>query len=221
MTLMSRQKEQRRELILAAARDLIAECGYREVTMRAIAERCGVSIPTLYNLCGDRQALLLEAVASQFTDLLLGTSAAGATRGHEKVLAIAETCSAEMSKLPEYHRALLGVLVGSDAAQDLSANLTLMLSTELQIAIEEMRSAGDLARWADPAALARSVAGQLVIISFDWASGRLGDQGLRDAMVYGASLVLLGVSSGRAAQEFERCAAASQAGVSGDLDVTP
>jgi AcrR family transcriptional regulator len=208
---MADQKAQRRERILAATRDLIAERGYREVTMRSIAERCEVSVPTLYNLCGDRQVLLFEAVSSHFTDLLFDTSGAGHKRAHNRVLAIAETCSEEMCRLPEYHRALLGVLVGSDAAQDLSASLTRILAAEMQVGLEEMRSAGDLANWADPAVLAQSVAGQLVITSFDWASGRLPDTGLRAGMVYGTSMLLLGVSSGRAATVFGRRARACQA----------
>lgn len=208
---MARQKAQRRELILSAARDLITERGYREVTMRAIAERCGVSIPTLYNLCGDRQALLFEAVSSHLSGVLLDTSVVSTKRGHEKVVAIAEAISAEMCRMPEYHRTMMGVLAGSDSAHELSAGLSRLLAAEFEHALDEMKASGHLAPWADPGPLARSVAGQVVIVSAEWASGTLPDSRLRAAMVFGVSLVLLGVAEGKAAAALRRHAKACQA----------
>jgi len=217
MGLMAEQKAQRREQILAAARDLIAERGYRDVTMRAIADRCGVSVPTLYNLCGDRRTLMFEAVSTNLSGMLGDISTASPKQGHQKVAAIAEACSSAMCRQPDYHRTMMGVLAGGDGAYDLSANLSRILAAEIQVAIEEMRSSDELESWADPAALAHSVAGQIVAVSSNWASGALSDQSLRAAMVYGVSIVLLGVATGRAAdaiqQRVQSCQADALAGI--------
>lgn len=211
MGLMAEQKAQRREQILAAARDLIAERGYMDVTMRSIADRCGVSIPTLYNLCGDRRTLLFEAVSSNLADVLVDIPETAPTRGHRKVVAIAEAISVEMCRRPAYNRTMMGVLAGSEAAYELSANLSRLLAAEIEVGIDEMRAAGELASWANPAALAHAVAGQIVATSSDWASGALADRNLRSAMVYGVSIVLLGVAEGKAAAAVRRLARACQA----------
>jgi len=207
---MAEQKAQRREQILAAARDLITERGYREVTMRAIAGRCGVSIPTLYNLCGDRRTLLFEAVSSHLTGVLGNISAAASKRGHRKVVAVAEACAVAMCQRPDYHRTMMGVLAGGDGAYELSANLSRMLASEIQVGIDEMRAAAELASWADPAALSHAVAGQIVATASEWASGSLDDENLRSAMVYGVSIALLGVAEGKATAAVRRLAEGSQ-----------
>jgi len=52
------QAQRTRELILDALTDLLATNSPQEVTTRAIAERAGVSQPTVYRHFPDRQALL-------------------------------------------------------------------------------------------------------------------------------------------------------------------
>jgi AcrR family transcriptional regulator len=48
--------------ILAAARDVVVECGYDDTTLSAIAQRAGVSIPTIYRRWSSKAELLEEAV---------------------------------------------------------------------------------------------------------------------------------------------------------------
>ena len=62
MSLMDEQMRERRGRILEAARELLAERGYAAVTVRELAERCGVSVPTLYNRFESKDALIAEAV---------------------------------------------------------------------------------------------------------------------------------------------------------------
>lgn len=53
MDLVAEQRLERRARILAAVRELLAERGWREVTIRDLARHCRVSVPTLYNQFGD------------------------------------------------------------------------------------------------------------------------------------------------------------------------
>ena len=62
-------KQIRRKQILAAARDLIGETSETKFSMRALAERAGVSLVTPYNLFGSKQAImfaLLDEDISKF-----------------------------------------------------------------------------------------------------------------------------------------------------------
>ena len=55
---------QRKQRILDAARAIIARDGIEGLTTRGLAEAAGVTVPTLYNLIGDKQAI----VAAMATD---------------------------------------------------------------------------------------------------------------------------------------------------------
>ena len=60
-SLRSRQKQQRRESILAAARALVTEIGYDAVTLEMVADRAELTKPTLYAYFENRDDLLLAA----------------------------------------------------------------------------------------------------------------------------------------------------------------
>jgi len=51
-------KQQRRQKILSAARELIRDTGKTGFSMRALAERAGLSLVTPYNLFGSKQAIM-------------------------------------------------------------------------------------------------------------------------------------------------------------------
>ena len=50
--------ELRRERILDLARDIIAEKGFDGLNLRDLAEKAGVTKPTIYNLIGDKETLI-------------------------------------------------------------------------------------------------------------------------------------------------------------------
>ena len=52
-------KERRREKILAEARSLIAEEGFDALTINQLAKRSGVTIPTVHNLLGKKNDIVL------------------------------------------------------------------------------------------------------------------------------------------------------------------
>jgi AcrR family transcriptional regulator len=58
-------REQRREQLLDAAMTVIAEQGYRGVTIEAIAQQAGVTRPVVYNLFDGLAALLGELLGRQ------------------------------------------------------------------------------------------------------------------------------------------------------------
>ena len=56
---------ERRERILAAAHSIIAEVGYSGLSMRALAQASRVTVPTIYNLIGTKEDVVVGAVAEQ------------------------------------------------------------------------------------------------------------------------------------------------------------
>ena len=58
--LKAKERETRRQLILAAARTLFAEKSYRSVTVREIARKAGISTGTLYNYYTNLDELFLD-----------------------------------------------------------------------------------------------------------------------------------------------------------------
>jgi AcrR family transcriptional regulator len=69
---------ERRTRILDAARDLIEAQGYESLTMRELARVGEVTVPTIYNLFGNKESVLLAAVEEQTKPFVAGL---GAHRG--------------------------------------------------------------------------------------------------------------------------------------------
>jgi AcrR family transcriptional regulator len=204
MDLVTKQREERRQRILDVARLLIADHGYEGVTMRELAEKSLVSVPTLYNLFGGKNELLFAAVESYFNRLLGGAGRAGTEEGLSKLLSLVETVSRETVRHAAYMRALMGFFGGPGASAGLLELVSSELTNQLVEALEQMQRQRQLVAWADPQALSERLTGQLTIVTFEWSQRFLSDAGLRAAMLYGAGTLLLGLARGKAAGEIER-----------------
>jgi len=204
MDLVTRQKEERKQRILDVARLLIADHGYEAVTMRDLAEKSLVSVPTLYNLFGGKNELLFAAVESYFQELLWGGRRAGTEEGLPKLLSLIETVSRETVRHAGYMRALMGFFGGPGASAGLLELVERELTSQLVEALEQMQRQRQLAAWVDPQALSERLRGQLTIVTFEWSQRYLSDAGLRGASLYGAGALLLGLVRGKAADQIER-----------------
>ncbi|GAA4588815.1 AcrR family transcriptional regulator [Actinoplanes octamycinicus] len=66
----ARRNERSRRAILAAALELLAESGYADLTIEAIASRAGVGKPTIYRWWRGKGAIILDAVVETFPDVV-------------------------------------------------------------------------------------------------------------------------------------------------------
>ncbi|MBW2315953.1 MAG: TetR/AcrR family transcriptional regulator [Deltaproteobacteria bacterium] len=204
MDLVTRQREERKRRILEVARGLIGDRGYEGVTMRDLAEASLVSVPTLYNLFGGKNELLLQAVLSHFGTLIGSAERPGPGVGLDRVLSLVETIGRETPQHATYARALMSFFGGASDRGNLHDFVSNALSSELIAALEEMQEKRQLLAWADPRALGERLASQLTITTFEWSYDRLSDEGFLDAMLYGTGVMLLGFARGKAAVEVER-----------------
>ncbi len=204
MSLLEEQRRERIERIMETARRMIAERGYEGVNMRDLAAASRVSVPTLYNLCGDKAELLSRAMQGQFSGLLKTIDRENRSRGLDRLLSIVEGCSSEMLRLARYSRAVLDVFVNSGQMREVSEMIAGALARDIEIALHEMRSARDLEEWADPKILAEQISGHLIICALQWESGYLSDKALPASMMYGSCLMLRGVAAGPAEKILEK-----------------
>ncbi len=87
-----------RSMILQAAREVVIERGYAATTFQAVADRAGLSRPSLHHYFTSREQMFAELVAE--TETVIAGCAARARR----YSTIAERLSAFVGGLQEYHR---------------------------------------------------------------------------------------------------------------------
>jgi AcrR family transcriptional regulator len=214
MDLVTRQREERKQRILTEARRLIAKRGYEAVTMRKLAEKSLVSVPTLYNLFGGKNKILLAAVESYFGDLVGEAKRASAQTGLARIIGLAEVLSRETPRHAAYARSLMSFLGSVSDAGGLHEIAADRLTAEIRVGLEQMQRQRQLAAWVDPGALAARLASLLSITTFEWARNRISDAGLRGAILYGIGAMLLGLARGTAAAELDRIVREHQAAAS-------
>lgn len=69
MGVRDEQKQATRERVLEAARDLFNDTGYEETTIRAIAERAGVSVGSVFTTFASKGEILSEVMMSRLEPL--------------------------------------------------------------------------------------------------------------------------------------------------------
>jgi AcrR family transcriptional regulator len=204
MDLVTKQREERKRRILEVARRLIADQGPAGVTMRDLAEKSLVSVPTLYNLFGGKNELLFAAVESYFVNLVGDAGLVDAEEGLAQIVKLAETLGRETPRHAAYARSLMGFFGNVSDAGGIHEFVASQLTNELAGALEQMQRKRQLAAWAHPHALGERLASQISITTFEWARSQLSDEGLRAALLYGTGVTLLGLARGKASAEIER-----------------
>ncbi len=202
---------ERRQRILASARAIIAERGFDALTMRALADASRVTVPTVYNLIGGKDAVLAAAVEEQTARFLAGIERRRGLRPAERLLSVVDACVDELLRLPAYYRTLLPLLSGSAAAAGARARVDRALGAELAKAVAELEDARALVAWVEPEAVLESLRSQLGARALRWAAGLHDDAAFRAGARYEACLTLLGVTQGRDHTAFTRAARAAQA----------
>jgi AcrR family transcriptional regulator len=215
MDLVTRQREERKQRILEVARELMGKLGYEGVTMRDLAEKSLVSVPTLYSLFGGKNDLLLAAVESYFGDLIGKAEPVSRPEGLVRIIGLANLLGRETPRHAARARSLMSFFGSVSDAGGLHEIAATRLTSEIEVALEQMKRKRQLAAWAEPRALAARLASLLSITTFEWARNRLTDEELRGAMLYGTGVVLLGVARGKAAAQLEELVRRNQSAACG------
>jgi len=199
------QMNRRRERILSAARKLISEQGYECLTMRALAQASGVTVPTIYNLIGNKDAVL-GATIRDGSMRFFGEVQSGAGP-----IAILEKNVTELLLQPAYYRPLLRVLLHGTAS-DAMAEIDALYLRHLSDALESMAARGEIEPWVDCAILAERLLANLYGAASEWATGLLSDETLPVVASYDANITLAGVATDKSRRRFQNRARRLQKG---------
>lgn len=210
MTTPSAPMQRRRERILAAAREIIAERGYDGLTMRELATAGRVTVPTVYNLIGGKEAVLFAAVEEQTARFVRAIESSRGVSPAGAALAVVNAAVRELLRLPRYYRTLLMLLFTSEAAETARRQVNRALREQFARAITELDASGQLDPWVDREVLADRLAAQLAVAALQWAAGASTAETFRGGALFDASTTLLAVTGGASQRELQRVAARAQ-----------
>lgn len=210
MDLISEQMAERRQRILETTRELLAERGYEAVTVRELARRCGVSVPTLYNRFGGKDALIAEAVQDHFHAILRSAGAGDEPPGHARLMAIIGRCVEEVTRLSDYHRALLAAFARSPETGPLHLTLAADLVSAVAGELETMARRRQLAPWVRIDQLGAQITTACISAAMAWAAGGVVDARVRAFAEQSVGLMMLGAARGAAREDIEAMVCAAQ-----------
>ena len=191
------QMNRRRERILEAARELISDEGFENLTMRSLAVASGVTVPTIYNLIGNKDEVLAasihEGMLRFFESLDPSTS---------NPIAIFEQNVSLLLGKPTYYRPVLRALLNGGASGEM-AELNDRYLDHLEKTVERLREAGDVERWIDPGVLAERLLSIFYGAITDWASSGLSNAALTSAVSYDAYAILAGAGTEKGHRRFQ------------------
>ena len=196
---------ERRHAMLESARGLLARVGYRRCTFKALAEAADVTAPTLYSAFGNREALLLEAIADDVNQVIREGAASERT-GLDRIIHFLGIASDMLTTKTGYPETLRHAATpdlppaGAAIGREMHAGILRVFSK----GIEEMRAAGEIEEWADTPALAMRLGTMQRGMRDDWLAGLSPSGQLAEATVFGIALLLAGATRGGAR---ERCQA--------------
>ncbi len=190
--LRTSNKLRRRQQILQAARDLITADGIGALSMRALAHRARVSVPTVYALVGGRDdviAALLAEGAHRFDDGM----GAVTTLGLFRVTDVIEL----LTGIVDHERELVRGLLASGILTSAGSERFLLLDRvrhELARAFSEAVARGELAPGTDPDVAATVMVRLGLGALLDWVVQRGGPDDLRADLLRSGSVVIAAFS---------------------------
>jgi AcrR family transcriptional regulator len=118
-----RQAQQTRDEILRAARRLFAERGYARTTVRDIAEAAGVSVQTVYDSVGSKQALVARLNDVIDAEAGIPAIAGAAARSSDRLEVVATNAKITRSILESCGDIIHALVTGAAAEPELEAVL--------------------------------------------------------------------------------------------------
>ena len=187
----------RKQQILAAARKLIAAGGMAGLSMRKLARESELSVTTLYNLFGDREAIL-QALIEDSIDLMdrILEEEAPLDDPLERCRAVITVSSHHMVENQAVFRPMVIAAhqsLNPDTSHEgyISSRAAGMQAVAIKAAIER----GLLLDLLDPQLLGRQIYHGYELASSQWAFGLLDEAGFRTRALYGLYVALLGVAT--------------------------
>lgn len=97
--------QRRRARILKSARDMLTGGGFEALNLRELARQADVTVPTIYNLVGNKEELLVELFAEALTEIEARMDASRAADPLQMAEAVVIESTAVFARDEDYYRA--------------------------------------------------------------------------------------------------------------------
>lgn len=187
-----RKQAQKRAHILARARRTLAQRGAAAVTVRDLAQDCGVAVQTLYSLIGGREQILCAAVDELF-DIQIAHARAHAASAGDFVLAYCDTVESYVTANEDYARAIVTLLRAHE--HPITRITYARLRTAVAAHLQMLAGQNLLKPWVDGMALASTLCDAIATQLVGWVDGRIAREALHRGLLLAVGLPLLGAAS--------------------------
>ncbi len=162
---------ERRAVLLAAARDLFDEGGAKFVTVRRLVERSGVTAPTIYNLAGNRDAVLEQALLEHHEACIAGAASMAQRLDVNIVSGFAETLWRSAQIQPRYARRQILLVWRGLEGRRLARLFTGRTVEAIHLWVRDLCGRSRLAKRIGHDNIAAAIEAQIRVALLDWADG--------------------------------------------------
>ncbi|CAN5489890.1 hypothetical protein BH10PSE12_BH10PSE12_07160 [soil metagenome] len=186
-------KRERRARVLTAARSMIHDDSF---SMRALAEKAGVSVVTAYSLFGSRQNIIS---ALYVEDLIVFEDELDALRvdAIERMFAALRLAAEHFEESPAFNRAMFRAIYGS-ADSALSDGFITPRVRSWEKLVAEAAATGLLDGDVNANAMAKNIIHMLLGSILDWVRDNITLEQMHAEVAYGLSLILIPVATKKA-----------------------
>ena len=170
--------------------------------MRDLAAEARVSVPTLYNLFGSKDHILVAELQA-----MAGSIAAAVPSGNlsffQRGMASFNAGMRIIEAAPEFYRAMAHIMVTSRATDEMRQRVEQAFVAILKAPLDMARKAGQLADWAEPELVGRHIWGIQTTVFLAWGLGQMDFQAFKFAAYSGTCHILAGAARGAFLAEVE------------------
>ena len=193
----------RRRRILDEARKMMAEGGAEAMAMRDLAERSGVSLRTLYNAFGSKEALIAAAVRQYYDKFLRALSVGRDLDDFDWVLTGVVATNLRNQQIRAYLSSVVGLYFSQSADPVIRSELRRMGAGFMTGWMEQACARRQLRRGTDVARAIGRIASLQYAVNQEWLSGHASDAEFMPAILEGVLTYLAGMARGAALARIE------------------
>ena len=203
---------ERRNRIIETTRQLVAKRGIEAVTIRDLADACGVAVATLYNQFGSREGVIGAALEADFRGRFepISVRTRNLTPAEKVDERITLATRAILSELREYTRSVMFFYFHHAGSPELRAAIHDFAAADFRGIVEDIRTRGDLQPWVDPQSFADDIITQNYALVMKWAQGHIRDRDFRSRVIRAIGASFIGITRGRTRAAFEKLVAAQR-----------
>lgn len=172
----------RRKRITRAAKEIMEESGETSLTIKRLCERAGVAARTIYRGFGDRDGVIMAAVADHMESISLSLSKAPRARTLQAVFDEYDWIADELFRGPEFARILIRYYFTQGTPDDEIAALRSVPRARILAWLDASAQNQILVAGLDHSRIADFQVETEYAVFHQWASGRIADDRVGDAL---------------------------------------